>query len=307
MLSTKKIICVSATRRALWKFLIILLPYSQLSCDDPNRDGSEASRQEEDLLQLALTDQKAFGEIITAGYTSTIDRTTRVVNWYAENFDWTATDYKNRTVREILERKGGNCNELAMVATTTMKALGLKMRKVREINIHVENESRQARAESRVEEVGPKASVFGRRHNDHVWIEVYDETGGEWFPADPSLGVVGERAWLRARFGFGERFTMDPTSKDMVAPFAVFAMDDHSNIVEDRTRHYVIDGFAGLYDGLNQASTWKEWVTLVAFMDDKARGAFEGKINLHQYTREISQLAELYDTFKERYSGLRQN
>ena len=73
----------------------------------------------------------------------------------------------------------------------------------------------------------------------------------------------------------------------MIAPFAIFAIDDNKNIIENRTQHYVIQGFDDLYDGLHQLSAWKEWVELIDFMDDKVRGALEGTTNLHQHGKKI--------------------
>ena len=135
-------------------------------------------------------------------------------------------------------------------------------------------------------------SVFGRRHNDHVWIEIQDRATGEWFPADPSLGVVGEQAWIAARLGFAERFSLDPSSKDMIAPFAVFATDSEGRLSRDRTQQYVIDGFDRLYDGqLSQLAAWPQWVRLVNELNDPALGAFRGEINLHDFQPQIDALA----------------
>lgn len=234
----------------------------------------------DELYDLALGDRGRFAKRVTAGARTDFERAHAVVTWFAEHFDWTATDYQVRTVDEILGRRGGNCNELAQVAQAMMEEIGLPMRRVREINLHVESEARQQTAEQKVAEMGARMSVFGRRHNDHVWIEVQDRETGEWFPADPSLGVVGGEEWLAARLGFGERFTLDPTSADMVAPFALFAEDGDGRLAENRTAHYVIDGFDALYSGrLRRLPAWPDWVRLVDRLDDEALGAFRGEVN----------------------------
>jgi len=272
-----------------------------LICALPAAAAQGVSRDDA-LYQTALTDLEGFARSVTEGRAGSRAKAQAIVTWFAGNFDWTATDYKKRTVQEILERKGGNCNELAKVAIASMEAIGLKMRRIREINLHVESDSRQRSAAGKIAESGPRMSVFGKNHNDHVWIEILDDASGEWFPADPSLGVVGEKEWLAARLGFGERFTLDPTSKDMIAPFAVYAMVDGG--FESRTVHYVIDGFDGLYaGGLKELPSWAEWRRLVVLLDEKAREAFAGETDLHQYSNEIASLVATYASIRKEFEA----
>ena len=257
------------------------------------------------LFQLALADLPAFSRHITAEAETDFGKAKAVVDWYARYFDWTYTDYKKRSVEDILKRRGGNCNELAMVTQASLEALDVKMRRVREANLHVRSDRRQADAEQRVAEVGNKASVFGRQHNDHVWLEVYDQASGQWAPADPSLGVVGMRSWLSARYGFTRRYSLDPSSEDMIAPFAVFVESEGEWI--NRTSHYAIDGFNSLYYGkLAELPSWSQWVEQVEQLDGLALGAFQGNVNLHEHSDEIAALAATYQQLKEEFlaSGL---
>jgi hypothetical protein len=264
--------------------------------------GSPISPTADELLQLARTDLRRFAETVTAGETTTRGRASKIVAWYATNLDWTATDYQRRTVDEILARRGGNCDELARVAVATMKALGIEMRTVREINLHVESDERQTRAEEKVRERGAAMSVFGRRHNDHVWLEIRDEDGS-WFPADPSLGVVGEREWVQARLGFGERFTMDPTSADMIAPFAVFAAGPDGLLVS-RTRRYVIDAFDETHESaLSGLPSWKEWIDVIEGLEEKAKGALQGTFDLHQAEDEIRRAHDMYARLRAEFQA----
>src|SRR5215510_461653 len=115
---------------------------------------------------------KVFADSISAGAASDYEKAEKVVRWLAKNFDWKATDYKKRTVEEIIARQGGNCNELAMVTMALLKELNLQMRKIREINIHKESAERRENARQKILEKGNRMSVFGKRHNDHVWIEI---------------------------------------------------------------------------------------------------------------------------------------
>ncbi len=245
---------------------------------------------------------QAFADSLTAGCTTGYEKAGTIVRWLATHFDWTATDYKERTVEQIVERKGGNCNELAKVTMALLQRENVRWRKVQEINIHRESLERRATAEKKIHDVGNRMSVFGKRHNDHVWVEIYDEKSGEWFPADPSLGLIGEDEWLKARVGFGTRVTLNPLSEDMIVPMGVFAVAGKDSLIEDRTRHYVVDGLNRITDGrLEHSKEWKSWVDGVSFLDDKCWGAFTGKVNLHEYEAQIDSLASVYSVLRSQY------
>lgn len=252
------------------------------------------------LYQLALEDLPTFSKHIAAQAETDLEKAEAVVDWYARHFDWTYTDYKKRSVEDILERRGGNCNELAMVTNASLETLGVKMRRVREINLHITSDRRQASAEQRVAEIGNKASVFGRQHNDHVWLEVFDQETEQWMPADPSLGVVGLRPWLAARYGFTKRYSLDAGSEEMIAPFAVFVETEGEWI--NRTSYYAIDGFNSLYYGQPAGlPSWNQWVRQVEQLDEPALAAFQGKTNLHEHTGKIAALAETYQQLKQEF------
>lgn len=245
---------------------------------------------------------KVFADSISVGATSKYEKAERVVRWLAKNFNWTATDYKKRTVEEIIARGGGNCNELAMVTTALLKELNLQMRKICEINIHKESLERRANAQQKILEKGNRMSVFGKRHNDHVWLEVYDDQSGAWIPADPSLGVIGERQWIESRAGFGKRFTLDSNSEDMIVPIAIFAVDEKGGLIENRTQHYVVDGLNRFYENkLAGLKSWKQWQGAIDALDEKCWAAFRGESNLHDYEKQIDALAVVYSHLKAEY------
>ena len=158
--------------------LLLLAVLAWIATTNASAQSAESGATDS-LYSFALSDLPGFSRAITATANTDYDRANQIVDWFARNFDWTATDYKQRTVRDILERRGGNCNELAMVARASMETLGLKMRRVREINIHVLTPRRQVDAAKLVAEKGPRMSVFGKHHNDHVWLEIYDDATGQ--------------------------------------------------------------------------------------------------------------------------------
>lgn len=266
------------------------------------RCGTGCAIEREDLYKLLEEDPVAFTVRITAGERDDLGRARAVVTWLTRNFVWSATDYKVRTVEQIIARRGGNCAELAQVSVALLHQMGLSIRNVREVNLHRASEERQRAAEEKVNELGNSLSVFGAQHNDHVWIEIYDRDRRQWFPADPSLGVVGEKEWLLARLGFGERFTLDRTSQDMIAPFALFVFDEKGGLVEDRTAYYLIERFGSLYGGkVARLAAWPRWKKGVEDLSKQALKAFQGSVNLHQFKAEIAELVRVYAALKHQY------
>jgi len=256
--------------------------------------------------EQANVDLKQLTRAVAGDSTSTAEKTERLVKWINTNFQWSATDYKSRTVEEIVSRRAGNCAELAGVLAALLKAADLRYRWVAEINIHPRSESRQATAAGFVTTRGKQMSVFGLRHNDHRWLEVYDEKMQSWFPADPAVGVVGTRAWVAARLGFGERPAspvpaIASITKSMITPFVVIALASRSGkLDEDRSRHYLIDEFNAFYGGkLAKLAAWAEWETLIGQLSPLATSAFAGETNLHEHANLIEQLAQVYEKLEK--------
>lgn len=238
------------------------------------------------------------------GTGSTISRTRRLVYWINDTFRWSYTDYEKRTPMQIIARRAGNCAELASVLHLFLDTLGVRTRWVREINVQPQQtERRQHTADSLVNLRGNSFSVFGLQHNDHVWLEVWDDSSNAWFPADPAYGVVGRHDWSAARLAMERRPkprvpAVEPIAADMVVPFVVVAGDRRSGPYnDDRTAFYLVDGFNTLYGArLSTLPAWQSWVSAVEFLSPHARAAFDGKENLHVYTRDIARLKAAYDT-----------
>ncbi len=241
---------------------------------------------------------------IAGNSTTTFDKVKKVIGWTNKNFTWTFTDYQKRTVKEIICRQGGNCNEQALVVRTLLKELDVKTRRTSEVNIQPVNPERQKDAEKRITEIGNRGSVFGYQHNDHVWIEFYDEEKQQWIPADPTLGLIGLENWLRSRIGFEPRINHAIiASADMLVPIAVFALNPDGTIAENRSEYYLIRSFNQVYkDQLEKLPAWKQWKESIEFIQAKSRDAFEGKENLHRYTGKIGELKTIYEKLKDQYS-----
>jgi len=134
------------------------------------------------------------------------------------------------------------------VVSAILQELGIKNRRVSEINIQTESERRQESAAQRIKEAGLRMSVFGYRHNDHVWIEYFDEENQEWEPADPTLNLLGLEQWIKARVGFEDRITHEIiSSRDMLVPVAVFALRPDGSISENLSARYLLSSFNQVY------------------------------------------------------------
>ena len=226
---------------------------------------------------------------------NTLERARKLVNWMNENFEFVYTDYKQRTVEELIQRRAGNCAEQARVLQAFLKAVDVPARWVAEINIQPKNERRKKSAESMIAEQGARASVFGYMHNDHRWLEVYDDETGTWVPSDPSLGIFGTDTWVKVRVGFDKR---PEAIEDMIVPFVVIVRKDNKT-VEDRSKYYLIDGFNSYYGKkLEKSPHWQEWVFLIGKLSAFGSCAFTGEVNLHNYTYLMERLLEVYNGLK---------
>ena len=266
-----------------------------------NEQAEQRGPETQKTSEATYTDLGELAERIAGEAKSDIVRSERIIIWLNEKFTWTDTDYKNRTVQEIIARQGGNCAEQVRVARALLDEIGIRTRRIAEINIQPKNEQRQEDAEAVIKRQGLKASIFGLRHNDHRWIEIYDNQSKSWIPADPSLGLIGLENWLNARVGFGSRPTHDILpSRDMLVPIAIFAMDDkEAAILEDRSEYYLVDEFNELYHGaLQTKNAWKDWKQLIDEIVPRCKAAFLWEENLHEQNSTIEQIAAVYEKLK---------
>jgi hypothetical protein len=52
---------------------------------------------------------------------------------------------------------------------------------------------------------------------------------------------------------------------------------------------------------LSKLPSWNKWVTGLQTLSVAAKRAFEGQENLHNYTGQISELADIYESLKNEY------
>jgi len=264
---------------------------------------TSASAQSGTGAQPAVPNIRVLADSVAKTGTS-FAKTQRLVHWVNDSFKWSYTDYQRRTPEEIVARRAGNCAELASVLHMLLDSLGVRSRWIREINVQpAPTPRRQQTAAEMVVSRGKQYSVFGLQHNDHVWLEVWDDSSQSWFPADPAYGVVGLAEWLPARLALSDRpkprvAAVVPIAADMLAPFVVMAGEKRGGPHSiDRTAYYLIDGFGRqLYSGgLTQLPSWQQWVAAVQSLSPHATAAFSGAENLHEYTDEIARLKATYD------------
>ncbi len=218
-------------------------------------------------------------------------RVGRLVTHLNRAMPFVATDYRNRTVEEILQRGAGNCADHARVLRSLLESRGIQVRWVQEINLQAPSERRQANAAAMVQKRGAQASVFGRSHNDHRWLEVWDPQTESWFPADSSIGVSGVDAWIHRRLGFSDR---PAAVAEMIAPVFVEALTADKARVP-RSSAYLIEGFNQAYGGhLAGLPAWPAWVASVKALEPLASGAFRSEVDLHGQGRLFEELALAY-------------
>jgi hypothetical protein len=153
---------------------------------------------------------------------------------------------------------------------------------------------------------GNRFSVFGRRHNDHTWLEVFDATSATWIPADPAVGVVGIDQWVAARLAFEGRrepvvAAAVPIVKTMLVPIAIVVMGEAR---EERSSYYLVEAFDRAYGGrLRALPSWSRWVEAVRQLAPLSSGAFAGEVNLHEHAATIAQAADAYDRLRHESVG----
>ena len=259
------------------------------------------------IIDTASLDMKALAQELAGNAKDNFGKAKNILNWLSKSFAWTATDYSTRTVKQILVRRGGNCFELARVYMALIKELGINYRPVAEVNLHVQSERRKNSAEQKVKEAGNRMSVFGFQHNDHRWIEVYDDKSKEWIPVDPTTNLIGFDNWLKGRAWFGERHTLnDDLSHDMITPFAIWVVDPNNSarMVEERTVVYMVEKLNALYaNRLANLPSWKAYTQQLQELSKHANNAFAGTENLHDYNDLIEKFRITYEKLKVEFAN----
>lgn len=279
--------------KKILQVLILFISASVINAQDEQKANQTQSLKE---LVQSVTENKGSNE----------EKTRKLVHWVNTNFKWSYTDYQKRTVAEIIERRAGNCAELANVLAALLTEANIPFRWIHEINIQPRSEKRLADAAKLVAEKGNRHSVFGLMHNDHVWLEVRDEKNKSWFPADPAVGVVGIEEWISARMAFAERRkpivpAVASIVEKMFVPIVVLAKETRSGKpVENRSEYYLIDGFNKFYKKkLSKMPDWKNWGENIKRFLPYGESVFTGGVNLHQHEKEIEQLWQIYEKLRD--------
>lgn len=226
----------------------------------------------------------------------------QIMTWIHSNLTWSVTDYQKRTVTEIIQNGKGNCAEQAKVLLTFLEKVGIKGRWMAEVNIQPYSLERELSAKDVIKKVGNVASVFGLRHNDHRWLEVFSEEDQEWFPVDPTMNIIGIEDWVANRLGFTERKNESIiASLDMIVPFTVIVIEDNVNRkpVMDRTNYYLNEQFNKYYaNNLSKLPQWVEWIESKDQLTPLIIKSFQGEVNLHDYNNEIANVEQAYQILK---------
>jgi hypothetical protein len=231
------------------------------------------------------------------------EKVKRIFFWINNEFEWVETDYVERTVEEILIRKAGNCAEQTKVVEKVLNYIGIKTRWVLEINSQPESMERQSFSKNLVEKDGDFYSIFGWNHNDHRWLEYYNNNVRQWEPIDTAFGVLGLNHWLKMRLSFNPESI--PTSQKII-PFCIAALDSNSAISEVLSNFYLIDQFDKHYNGvLSRTTVWKEWEILINQLTNLGIATYRSQNNLHKHQDAIKKFTNLYSKLKQEVLTIR--
>jgi len=246
----------------------------------------------------ANLDMTAISAEATGTARSPRDKVEAVIQWTHDHLDWTATDYVTRTPEQIVERGGGNCNDQALVVRALLTPAGVRTRRTREVNIQPLSPSREENSERLMASRGLMASVFGLRHNDHVWIEFEDVVADEWRPADPTINLLDFEQWTTARMGFGARprHEIIPFA-DMEFPIGIVALHEDGRF-ENRSHRYLVQSFGRYVNGAAASPQWRHWVDRVQVSGRHVKRAFENHYDLHQDKPLMDDLIATYEGMK---------
>ena len=224
------------------------------------------------------------------------EKVKQIFSWINDEFEWVETDYVERTAEEILIRKAGNCAEHAKVVEKVLNYIGIKTRWILEINSQPESIERQNFSNDLIEKDGDFYSIFGWNHNDHRWLEYYNNNTRQWVPIDTAFGVLGLNHWLEMRLSFS---TESISNSQQIIPFCIVSLDSNSAPSEVLSNFYLIDQFDKYYNGvLSQSTLWEEWQTLINQLTDLGIATYRSQNNLHKQQDVIKQFTDLYRKLK---------
>ncbi|HFK1764351.1 hypothetical protein AT258_20265 [Bacillus wiedmannii] len=225
------------------------------------------------------------------------EKVNTIFSWLNEEFEWVQTDYVERTVEEILAKRAGNCAEQAKVVEKVLTHIGIETRWILEINSHSESMERQNFSLNLIEKHGDFYSIFGWNHNDHRWLEYYNNNLKQWIPIDTAFGVLDINHWLEKRMSF-TRESIPTTQK--IIPFCIVALSAKRDVSEILSNFYLIDQFDKFYNGtLSETTVWEEWRLVINKLTEVGIETYSGHRNLHKYQNEIKRFTNLYLKLKQ--------
>jgi len=97
----------------------------------------------------------------------------------------------------------------------------------------------------------------------------------------------------------------------MIVPLTIFTVRDKAGVRIDRSRHYLVDELDRLYGArAHTLPSWSTWVAAIERFAPLAQDAFDGRVDLHQQSRVIDELASTYERLQKeahaaglRYAG----
>jgi len=149
---------------------------------------------------------------LNLGDLSTFEKAQKICTYLHDNFRFNFR--RSLSIREIIEKKGGNCVSHALMGIFLLRLAGIPAKFSHEVHI-----IKQYRLVSLYVGVWAKRENDGINsfwHNDHVWV--WFRNSDTWQPFDSALDVCGFDQFYRKRFfqhkqlseGFAQKWTGPP-------------------------------------------------------------------------------------------------
>jgi hypothetical protein len=169
----------------------------------------------EKIIQVEA-DSIAWGKQVlrslNLGSLSDFEKAQKICTYLNDNFRFNFQ--RNLSIREIIEKQGGNCISHALISIFLLRLASIPAKFAHEVHI-----IKQYRLISLYVGVWAKRQNDGINsfwHNDHVWV--WFRNTDTWEPFDSSLEVCGYNQFYRKRFfkhqelseGFAQKWTGPP-------------------------------------------------------------------------------------------------
>jgi hypothetical protein len=196
---------------------------------------------------------------LNLGSLSDFEKAQNICTYLNDNFRFNFQ--RNLSIREIIEKKGGNCVSHALMGIFLLRLAGISAKFAHEVHL-----IKQYRLISLYVGVWAKRKNNGINsfwHNDHVWV--WFRTSDTWEPFDSSLDVCGFDPFYNKRFFKHKELSEGFAQKWTGPPFVIWEDVGEGFVGMKNITSTIIDPASML--ALKDKDAWQEFIDL--FIDWK--------------------------------------